>query len=105
MFSRDVLVLHLLSTLLCRGKNLGQARAEILLTALHARETPQGRFAIVLDYLNVGAKFSQQWPDNAFRLLQHCAQNMLGLNLLVLVSLGELYAGLNRFLAAKCEFI
>src|SRR6266481_2592798 len=46
MFSRDVLVFHLLGLLFGCGKDLSQARAEILLTTLNAREPRDSSLAI-----------------------------------------------------------
>src|SRR6266566_1084815 len=98
MFSRDELVLHLLSAFLGRGKDLRQPGTEILLTALHARESRDGRFGIILNDLNIGAELTEQRTHNALRLIQHRTKNMLWLNLLILIALGEFNAGLDRFL-------
>jgi hypothetical protein len=38
-------------------------------------------------------------------LVEHRAKNVLRLDLLILISFGELDARLNRFLSAECEFI
>src|SRR5437763_10463253 len=100
MFGRDELVLHLLSTFLGRGKYLRKSRTEILLAALHPWESCHGCFAIVLNDLNIGAKLAEQWTHNALRLIQHCAQDVLRLDLLILIALSEFNAGLNSFLAS-----
>jgi hypothetical protein len=76
-----------------------------LLPALHARESTDRGFTIILDDLNVRAEFSEQWTHDTFRLIEHGAKNMLGLDLLMLIALRELNPCLNRFLSAKCEFI
>jgi hypothetical protein len=55
--------------------------------------------------LNVRSEFSEQRAHDAFRLVEHRAEQMFGLNLLILISFGQLNAGLNRFLASECEFI
>jgi hypothetical protein len=72
---------------------------------LHSRKSRDGRFAIVLNDLNVRSEFSEQRAHDAFRLVEHRAEQMFGLNLLILISFGQLNAGLNRFLASECEFI
>ena len=105
MLGRDVLVLHLFSALLCRRKDLRKTRAEILLAALDARKTADCRFAVVLHNLDVGSQLAEQRTNDPLGLFEHCAKNVLRLDLLILISFGELDARLNRFLSAKCEFI
>jgi hypothetical protein len=105
MLSRDVLVLHFLRTLLRRRKDFGKTRAEILLAPLDARKTADCRFAVVLHNLDVRSQLAQQRTNDALGLFEHCAKNVLRLNLLILISFGELDARLNRFLSAKGEFI
>jgi hypothetical protein len=70
------------------------------LAALHPRESGHGCLAIILDDLNIGAEFAEQWTHNALRLIQHRAQNVLWFDLLILIALGEFNAGLNRFLSS-----
>src|SRR5215831_20099261 len=100
MFGRDELVLHLLSAFLRRSENLRESRTKILLTALHARETSNRGFAIILDDLNVGPEFAQQRTYNTLGLVEHRAKNMFRLDLLMLIALREFYPRLNRFLSA-----
>src|SRR5437763_8431224 len=105
MFGRDELVLHLLSALLRRCENLREPWTEILLAALNAGEARHRRFAIVLDYLNIGAELTEQRSNNSFRLIEHGAEKVFRLDLLILISLSELDSGLNCFLPAQCELI
>src|SRR5882724_9463697 len=100
MFSRDELVLHLLSAFLGSGKDLRESRTEILLAALHPRESRHGCLAIILDDLNIGAELAEQGTDNALRLIQHRAQNVFRLDLLILIALSQFDTGLNRFLSS-----
>src|ERR1041384_27253 len=105
MFGGDELVLHLLSALLGRCENLREPWTEILLAALHPGKARDRRFAIVLDYLNIGAELAEQRPNNSFRLIEHGAEKVLRLDLLILIPLSELDRRLNCFLSAQCEFI
>jgi hypothetical protein len=38
-------------------------------------------------------------------LIEHRAEQMFRLNLLILISFSQLNAGLNRFLSSECEFV
>src|SRR5205807_7774514 len=105
MFGGDELVLHLLSAFLRCRKNLREPWTEILLAALHTGEARDRRFAIVLDYLNIGAQLTEQRPNNSFRLIEHGAEKVFRLDLLILIPLSELDRRLNCFLPAQCEFI
>src|SRR5438093_420501 len=105
MFSGDELVLHLLGALLGRGEDLREPWTEILLAALHTGEARDRRFAIVLDYLNISAELTEQRSNNSFRLIEHDAEQVFRLDLLILISLSELDSRLNCFLSAQCEFI
>src|SRR5205807_2580152 len=105
MLSRDVLILHLLGALLRGGEDLRQTRTEVLLSSLDFRKPADGRFAIVLHNLNVGAQLAQQRSHNAFRLFEHRAEKMLRFDLLILIALCEFNRGLDGFLPAECEFV
>src|SRR6266498_3937424 len=105
MLGRDVLVLHLFGLLFRRCKYLGQARTEILLTALNARETCDRCLAIVEYYLQVRSEFAQQRTHGTFRLFKHRAENVLRLDLLILIPLGEFDSRLDGFLSSKCELV
>src|ERR1700686_856470 len=105
MLSRDVLVLHLLRLFFRCGKYLRQARTEILLTTLDARKTRDRSRAIVEHNLNVRAELAGQRGPNSFRLFKHRAENVLGLDLLILISLSEFDSRLNGFLSSKCESV
>jgi hypothetical protein len=105
MLSRDILILHRLGLFLSGGEDLAQARTEILLTTLHPWKTTHRSLAIVLYDLNVRSQLAEQRTDNPFRLLEHGAKNVLGLDLLILISLREFDRGLNGFLTPKCEFV
>ena len=105
MLSRDVLILHLLSLFLRRGKYLRQARTEILLAPLHARETRNGRLAVAQHHLHVRAELAQHRTHYSLGLLEHCAENVLWLDLLILVLFSEFYARLDGFLSSKCELV
>ena len=94
---------HLLGLLLRRLKDLIDARAEILLAALHLWEATDRRLHVVQDDLHVRAELAQNRADDAFGLFEHREQKVLRLDLLVLVALGHLDGGLNRLLAAQCE--
>src|SRR2546430_13430773 len=101
MFSRDVLVLHLVSLLLGRGKNLIRPRTEILLSTLYARKSRDCRLAIVLNDLSVCAELAEERAHDTFRLFEHRAQQMLRLNLLILISLSEFNTALDSFLSSE----
>ena len=105
MLGRDILVLHLIGLLLRSSKNLTKARTEILLSALHAGKSRDGRLTIVQHNLDVGADLTEQRTYGSFRLFEHRAEQMLRLDLLILVPLSQFDASLDRFLPAKCEFI
>src|SRR2546421_10866159 len=105
MFGRDELVLHLLSTLLRRGENLREPWTEILLSALNPGEARDRRFAIVLDYLNIGSELTEERSNNSFRLIEHRAEKVFRLDLLMLISFSELDSRLNCFLPPPCELI
>jgi hypothetical protein len=76
-----------------------------LLATLDARKTADCRFAVVLHNLDVRPQLTQQRTNDALGLFEHRAKNVLRLDLLILITFGELDARLNRFLSAKCEFI
>src|SRR5260370_39872234 len=101
MFGRDELVLHLLSLLLRCRENLRKTGTEVLLAALDPRKASDGGLAVVLHDLNIRAQFSEQRTHDAFWLLEHCAEKVLRFDLLILIALGEVNAGLNGFLSAK----
>ena|SRR5438067_2461581 len=105
MFGRDELVLHLLGPLLRRCENLREPRTEILLAALNPGEAGDRRFAIVLDYLNIGAELTEQRSNNSFRLIEHDAEQVFRLDLLILIPLSKFDSRLNCFLPAQCELI
>jgi hypothetical protein len=67
---------------------------------LHARETSDSRLRVVKNDSDVRAELAEDWSNNALGLFEHRDEQMLGLDLLVLVALGELDGGLNRFLPA-----
>ena len=71
---------------------------------MHAKPRDR-RFTIVLYDLNVGANLAEQRTDNALRLLEHGAQNVLRLDLLILIALREFNPRLDRFLSPKSEFV
>jgi hypothetical protein len=71
-----------------------------LLPALHAWKTSYGCLRVVENDSDVSAELAEDWSDNTFRLLEHRDEQVLRLNLLVLVALGELDSGLNCFLPA-----
>jgi len=75
------------------------------LTTLNAREPRDSSLAIVQHYLNVRSEFAEQRAHDALGLFEHCAQQMLGLDLLILVSFGEFNASLNGFLTSQSEFV
>jgi len=60
---------------------------------------------IVEYYGDIHGQFPKDWTHNPFRLLEHCGEQMFWLNLLMLVSLRELYRRLDGFLSSKSEFI
>ena len=95
----DEFVLHLVRLFLRGREQLAQARAEVLLSALYAWKPSDCRLRVVKNDRDVGSEFAEYWSNNAFRLFQHHNEQVLGLNLLVLVALGELDGGLNCFLS------
>src|ERR1051325_10956297 len=99
MLGRDVLVLHRFGLRLRGYEKLAQARAEILLTALHTGKARDRRLYVVEDNLHVSAELAEHGTHNPFGLLKHDQQQMLRLNLLVLITLGHLYGRLNGLLA------
>src|SRR5947199_8598829 len=105
MFSGDEFILHLLSALLRCCEKLRKPWTEILLAALHPGKTRDRRFAIILNYLNIGAELTEQRSNNSFRLIEHDAEKMFRLDLLILIPLSELDRRLNCFLPAQCELI
>src|SRR5256885_980579 len=105
MLSRDVLVLHLLRLLFGCVEYLSQTWAEVLLPSLDTRETPDRSLAIVEHDLNVGTKLAKQRAHNSFRLFEHCTEQMLRFDLLILITFSQFNSGLDRFLASKCEFV
>src|SRR6185295_7833870 len=100
MFGRDKLVLHLVCLSLRCSEDLSRAIAEVLLAALYAWKASHCRLSIVKNDSDVRSELTEYWPDNSFRLLEHCDEQMLRLNLLVLILLRELNRGLNCFLAS-----
>src|SRR5437660_9796995 len=105
MLSRDELVLHLFGAFLRGRENLRQPRTEVLLPALDPRKARDRGFAVILNDLDIGPQLSEQRPNDSLRLLEHRAKDMFRLDLLVLITLSQFNARLNRFLSAKCEFI
>ena len=105
MLGRDVLVLHRLSLFLSGDENLAEARAEILLPALHTWKTRDCRLHVVQNHLNVRAEFAKHWTHDSFRLFKHCEQHVLRLDFLILIALSNFDCRLNGLLAAQCEFI
>jgi hypothetical protein len=79
------------------------ARAEVLLPALHLRQTPDRRLQVVQDDLDVRAELAEERADDAFGLFEHGEQEVFRLDLLVLVALGGLDGRLDGLLAAQCE--
>ena len=76
-----------------------------MLTTLNPRETRDGRLAIVEHHLNVRAELAEQRAHNPFRLFEHRAKNMLGLDLLILIPFSKFEPRLDGFLSSKCEFV
>ena len=105
MLGRDVLVLHGLRAFLGGDENLAEARAEILLPALHFGKARDCRLHVVQDDLHIRAEFTENGAHDAFRLFEHGEQDMLRLDFLMLVALGHFDGRLNGLLAAQCEFI
>jgi hypothetical protein len=100
VLGRDELVLHLVRLLLRRSKDLREPRAEILLPALDARKTSHGCLRVVENDSDIRAQLAEYWSNYTFGLLEHRDEQVLRLDLLVLVALGELDSGLNCFLPA-----
>jgi hypothetical protein len=80
-------------------------RNEILLATLDAREKRNSRLTIVQNYRNIRPEMHQQRAYDAFGLLDHRTEKMLGLDLLILVAFGDFDAGLNGFLSSQGEFV
>src|SRR5689334_3807825 len=100
MLGRDELVLHLVRLLLRRCEDLRHARTEVLLPALDARKARDRRLCVVKNDGDVRAELAENWSNNTLGLFEHHDEQMLRLNLLMLVALGQLDSGLNRFLPA-----
>jgi len=98
-------VLHLVGLLLRSSEDLAQTRAEILLATLHARKTRDRRLRIVENDRDVCAELSENWSDDTFRLVEHRDQQVLGFDLLMLVSFSQLDGRLDCFLSTQGEFI
>src|ERR1043165_3225198 len=105
MLSRDELVLHLVCLCLRRSEDLRQTIAEVLLAALYTWKACDRRLRIVKNDGDVRSELAEYRSNNSFRLFEHCDEQMLRLNLLVLVLLRQLDRGLNRLLASQCELI
>ncbi len=75
------------------------------MTTLNAREPRDSGLAIAQHHLNIRAELPEQWAHDAFSLFEHRAKKMLGLDLLILVALGELDARLNGLLSSQREFV
>src|SRR5215813_608642 len=99
MLRRDKLILHLVRLLLRGRKDVGQSWTEILLSALHSWKASHCRLRVVEHDGDVRAELAEDWSNNTFRLLEHCYEQMLRLNLLVLVSFGEFDRRLNCILS------
>ena len=76
-----------------------------MLTTLDTRKTRDSRLAIVEHNLNVCAELAEQRAHNSFRLFEHRAENVLGLDLLILIPLSEFDSRLDGFLSSKCESV
>src|SRR5689334_18694131 len=100
MLGRDELVLHLICLLLRRGKDLRQARAEVLLPALHTRKASHRGLRVIKNDRDIRAELAEYWSNNTLGLFEHRDEQMLRLHLLMLIALGELDSGLNCFLSA-----
>ena len=74
------------------------------MTTLDARKTRDGGLAIVEHNLNVRPELAQKRAHNPFGLLEHRAQNVLRLDLLILIAFSEFDPRLDGFLTSKCEF-
>ncbi len=72
-----------------------------MLSALNARKARDRRLQSFVDNLDVRAELAEQRTHDAFRLLEHRAEQMLRFNLLILISFGQLDGRLNRFLARE----
>ena len=105
MLGRNKLVLHLVRLLLRGGKELIEPRTEILLSTLHTRKARHRRLRVVENDRDVRAEFSEYWSNNTFRLFEHRDQQVLGLDLLVLISFSQFDGRLDCFLSSQGEFI
>src|SRR5687767_13120305 len=105
MLGRDKLVLHLVGLLLRRREDLAQSWTEILLPALHAWKTRNRRLCIIENNRDVRAQLTEHWSNNAFRLFEHRDEQVLGFDLLVLVSFSKFDCCLDCFLPAQCKFV
>ncbi len=76
-----------------------------MLTTLDPWKTRYRRLAIAEHNLNVRAELAEQRAHNSFGLFEHRAKDVLGLDLLILISLSEFDPCLDGLLSAKCEFV
>ena len=71
-----------------------------MLATLDARKTGDCRLQSFIAQPDIRSQLSQHRTNDAFGLLEHRDKNVLRLDLLVLISLGELDCRLNCFLSA-----
>ena len=76
-----------------------------MLATLDLRQTSDSCLAIAEHDLDVRAQLAEQRAHDPFSLFEHRAQQVLRLDLLVLIAFSEFDSGLNRLLAAECEFV
>ena len=76
-----------------------------MLTTLDLGKTSDRCLAVVQHDLHVRTHLAEQRTHDAFSLLKHRAEKMLGLDLLILIAFSELDSRLNRFLSTECEFV
>ena len=76
-----------------------------MLATLDARKSGDGRLAIAEHDLNVRPELAQKRAHNPFGLLEHRAQNVLRLDLLILIAFSEFNPRLNGFLPSKCQSV
>jgi hypothetical protein len=91
---------------LCAIEGGAQALAQILpAAAAHLGHARQLRLELTLHGVDPRAELAQDRADHALTLLQQGLQQVLGLDRLVLVAVGQRLRGLDRFLRLDRELV